>query len=70
MYASEVVKEILYLHTILRDVGYAHTASTNIYEDNLACFAMSTNPVSRKSSRHIDIRVHFCHEFYPAGVKL
>jgi hypothetical protein len=35
---GEVVKEILYLHTILRDVGYAHTVSTNIYEDNIAMF--------------------------------
>jgi hypothetical protein len=29
---------------------------------------MSTNPVRRKSSRHIDIRVHFCRELYRAGV--
>ena len=61
-------KEILYLRAILRDVGYAQTASTNIYEDNLACIAMSTNPVRRKSSRHIDIRVHVCRELYDAGV--
>jgi hypothetical protein len=59
MAASEVGKEILYLRAILRDVGYAQTAPTHIYEDNLACIAMSTNPVHRKSSRHIDIRVHF-----------
>ena len=68
MAASEVDKEILYLRVILRDVGYAQTAPTNIYEDNLACIAMSTNPVRRKSSRHIDIRVHFCRELYAAGV--
>ncbi len=29
---------------------------------------MSTNPVRRKSSRHIDICVHFCLELYAAGV--
>ncbi len=29
---------------------------------------MSTNPVHRKSSRHIDIRVHICLELYVAGV--
>ena len=68
MAASEVGKEILYLRAILRDVGYAQTAPTNIYQDNLACIAMSTNPVRRKSSRHIDIRVHFCRELYAAGV--
>ena len=49
-------------------MGYAQTAPTNICEDNLACIAMSTNPDRRKSSRHIDIRVHFCRELYAAGV--
>ena len=29
---------------------------------------MSTNPVRRKSSRHIDMRVHYCRELYTAGV--
>jgi hypothetical protein len=51
MAATEVGKEILYLRVILRDVGYAQTTPTNISEDNLACIAMSTNPVRRKSSR-------------------
>ncbi len=68
MAASEVGKEIFYLRVILRDVDYAQTASTNIYEDNLACIAMSINPVRRKSSRHIDNRVHFSRELYAAGV--
>ncbi len=52
------------------NVGYSQTAPTNIYEDSLACITMSTNPVRRKSSRHIDrgIRLHFCRELYAAGV--
>jgi hypothetical protein len=29
---------------------------------------MSTNPVHRKSSRHIDIHLHFCRELYTACV--
>jgi hypothetical protein len=68
MAASEAGKEILYLRSILRDVCYAQTASTNIYGDYLGCIVMSTNPVRRKSSRHIDIHVHFCRELYAAGV--
>jgi hypothetical protein len=68
MAASEVGKELLYLRAILHDVGYAQTSPTNIYEDNLACIGMSTNPVRRKSSRHIDIRVHSCRELYADGV--
>ena len=68
MAASEVGKEILYLLALLRDVGHEQIATTDIYEDNLDCIVMSTNPVRRKSSRHIDIRVHFCRELYTAGV--
>ncbi len=49
-------------------MGYTQTAPTNIYEDNLVCIVMSTNSVRRKSSRHSDIRVHFCRELYAAGV--
>ena len=41
---------------------------TNVFEDNLACIAMSTNPVRQKSSRHIDMRLHYCRELYTAGV--
>ena len=59
MTESEVGKEILHLRALLHDVGHEQLAPTDIYEDNLACIAMSTNPVHRKSSRHIDIRVHF-----------
>ncbi len=35
------------------------TGPTRVYEDNLACVAMSENPVRRKYSRHIDIRRYF-----------
>ena len=33
-----------------------------MYEDNLACVAMSENPVRRKFSRHIDIRRYFARD--------
>ena len=35
------------------------TGPTRVYKDNLACVAMSENPVRRKYSRHIDIRRFF-----------
>jgi Reverse transcriptase (RNA-dependent DNA polymerase) len=68
MAASEVGKEIQYLRALLHDVGFTQLSPTNVYEDNLACIAMSTNPVRRKSSRHIDMRVHYCRELYLTGV--
>jgi hypothetical protein len=67
MTASEVGKEIQYLRALLHDVGFTQLSPTNVYEDNLACIAMSTNPVRRKSSRHIDMCVHYCRELHTAG---
>ena len=67
MAASEVGKEIQYLWALLHDVG-STSHPNNVYEDNLACIVISTNPVRRKSSRHIDMRVYYCRELYTAGV--
>ncbi len=46
----------------LRDFGVIQTQPTLVYDDNLACIAMSVNPVRRKYSRHIDIRRHYIRE--------
>jgi hypothetical protein len=39
--ASQCGQEALYLREILRDFGFAQAAPTEVYEDNLACVAMS-----------------------------
>jgi hypothetical protein len=57
--ASQCGQEVFYLREILRDFGFPPTEPARIYEDNLACVAMSENPVRRKYSRHIDIRRYF-----------
>ena len=66
--ASNCGQEVYYMREILRDFGYTQTAPTHIYEDNLACVAMSENPVRRKFSRHIDIRRYFVRDMVAAGV--
>ena len=55
MTASEGGKEVVYIRAILQDFGFTQKGPTNLYEDNLAAVAMSTNPVRSKYSRHIDI---------------
>jgi len=60
--ASQAGQEALYLRETLKDFGYQQQQATEIYEDNLACVAMSENPVRRKFSRHIDIRRYFVRE--------
>ena len=68
--ASQCGQEVYYMREILRDFGYAQTAPTHISEDNLACVAMSENPVRRKFSRHVDIRRYFVRDMVAAGVYL
>ena len=43
---------------------YEFHDTNSIFHDN----NVHTNPVCRKSSRHIDMRVHYCRELYTAGV--
>jgi len=57
--ASQASQEVVYLRETLRDFGYIQTAATDIYEYNLACIAMSENPMRRKFSRHINIHRYF-----------
>ena len=66
--ASQCGQEVFYMREILRDFGYTQIAPTRIYEDNLACVAMSENPVRRKFSRHIDIRRFFVRDMVTAGI--
>lgn len=57
--ASQCGQEVVYLREILRNFVITPTGPTRIYDDNLACVAMSEKPVRRKYSRHIDIRRYF-----------
>jgi hypothetical protein len=57
--ASEASKEIVYLCSILNDVGFEQVSPTLLYEDSRSVITMSKNPVNRKASRHIDTRKYF-----------
>jgi len=54
--ASQAGQETIYLRETLTDYGFFQTQATLLYEDKLACVAMSETPVRRKFSRHVDIR--------------
>ena len=66
--ASQRGQEVVYLREILRDFGFIPIGPTQVYEDNLACVAMSENPVRRKYSRHIDIRRYFVRDLVAQNV--
>jgi hypothetical protein len=63
-----LVTQKVRLRWILRDFGFIPIGPTQVYEDNLACVAMSENPVRRKYSRHIDIRRYFVRDLVAQSV--
>jgi len=71
--ASPAGKEVIrgYLLETLTDFGFSQTKATLLYKNNLACVAISENPVRQKFSRHIDIRKYYVRELVLNGfVKL
>ena len=52
---------------MLSNFGFSQTKATLLYEDYLACVALSENPVRRKFSRHIDIRKYYVRELVLNG---
>jgi len=65
--ASQAGQEAIYLRETLTDFGYSQTKAILLYGDNLACIAMSENPVHRKFSHHIGIKQYFVRELVLAG---
>ena len=59
---------LIYLRNLLRDLGFAQTAPTQIFEDNASCILMSENPANAERSRHIDTRQWFLRDMVRDGV--
>ena len=60
------MKRSTYTET-LTNFEFSQTKATLLYEDNLACVAMSENQVRQKFSRHIDIRKYYVRELVLNG---
>ena len=76
--AAESAKESVWLTRLLKDLGvndvslvtkgdlsekeYQGSKPMTVFEDNAGCIGLSKNPVSHKSSKHIEIRYHFVRE--------
>lgn len=56
--ASDTGKVLLYIRSILYDLGVPQDAATIAYEDNDACTAMANAQKPTSRTRHIDTRYH------------
>ncbi len=66
--ASTAAVEVIYLRSLLRNMGFAPKSWTPVYEDNNASIEWSNNIIGgREHAKHIDIRKHFAHETVQSG---
>jgi len=65
--ANLACQQAIYLRKTSINFGFPQTKATLLYENNLACVAMSENPVRRKFSCHIDIRQYYVRELVLNG---
>jgi hypothetical protein len=67
--ASTSGSDVLYLRTLLDQLGFAQQSPTPVYEDNTACIEWRNNIIGgRERAKHIDIRKHFAHEVIQCGL--
>ena len=59
---SEAGKEIVWLRSLLQELGLEQKEPTVIWEDNTICIHTATNPVTTDRQKHIDIRYHWIRE--------
>jgi hypothetical protein len=58
MGASDFGRVLLFVQSILWDIGVPQTAASILYEDNNACIAMAMAQKPKPRTRHMDIKYH------------
>jgi len=65
--AVHAAKIARYLHSILKDLGFAQEHPTVLYEDNQAAIAMINQRKPTTRSRHIDVQFFAIQEWHRQG---
>jgi len=68
MSASAAAREVVWLRTLMEELGVRQEGVTVIRCDNQGAIALTRNPVQHQRSKHIDIRFHFIRSLYEARV--
>ena len=61
MAITEAVKEAIWLHGLLKDLGVSKK-QLNVYSDNQSAIHLAKNQVFHSRTKHIDVRYHFVRE--------
>ena len=62
----EASREVMYLRSVLGEIGYAQRQPTVIYEDNQPCIQIATNPMTVTRTKHMAIKFHYVREVIAA----
>ena len=58
---------VFWLHGIIGECGFESEFSTVIYYENKRTIRISTNPVQRQRTKHIEIHMHYIRELMHDG---
>ena len=61
MVLSDCSCQVVWMHTLLGELGY-DLKPIPICRDNQGSIFISSNPITEKHSKHIDIQYHYIHE--------
>ena len=67
MALSDCSRQIVWMHTLMGELGYQLPAIP-VHGDNQGSIFIASNPVTEKRSKHIDIRFHYIREVVDRGL--
>lgn len=65
---ANVVVETAWIQNLLCELHAPLSAATIIYCDNVSAVYLSTNPVQHQRTKHIEIDIHFAHDYVASGL--
>ena len=64
---SSTAQDMVWLRTLLRDLGFPQTLPSTIFEDNQGAIALAEGVKFSRKSKHIDVRFHFIRQQIEVG---
>jgi len=59
MASANTTKEVVWLQTLLKEIGYPQSQATIVHADNQGAIALAQNPTSHSRAKHINICFYF-----------
>lgn len=67
MALTAATQDALFVRQLLEEIGHHQVEPSIMYEDNQGCISLSSNMMTTKRSKHINVRYHFCREKIASG---